>query len=359
MAQIDQVGSVRALEPLSRQQRFEVFQSHRQLKVLGERDVGHLRKQFQTLLWLGSGAVSLLQTCTKDRSHLAKGKWHFIKAPGNLFGAYKIDSRSIISTLKFIIVKTTFFFIALFLGNMMILNAQELLLPVSTPSETAKAEYVKALRAAEDANIPVFFERLNAAVKTDPNFFMAHAYMALAQTSFGQYENAVPSIKSALAVDAEGLNKGERIIRQALQTLEKDPRADIAESMASLTEAYPETAQAYELAAVSASWISKDAQAAKEYNLRLLELRPGHGGTYNALGYTYMALGEMGEAKAAFEKYLEVSPDEPNAWDSMGEYYMVAKDYAKSAEYYDKAAEMGMELAKERAEKARAAITKN
>jgi Tfp pilus assembly protein PilF len=67
----------------------------------------------------------------------------------------------------------------------------------------------------------------------------------------------------------------------------------------------------------------------------------------------------MGKAKAAFEKYLEVSPDEPNAYDSMGEYYMVAKDYAKSAEYYDKAAEMGMELAKERAEKARAAITKN
>jgi len=248
---------------------------------------------------------------------------------------------------------------ALCLGAPSFLTAQDSYLPVSTESEVAKAAYVKALQAAEHADILTFFEKLQAAVQADANFFMAYAYIALAQTSFGQYENAVPSIKSALAVDAEGLNKGERIIRQALQTLEKDPRADIAESMASLTEAYPETAQAYELAAVSASWISKDAQAAKEYNLRLLELRPGHGGTYNALGYSYMALGEMSEAKAAFDKYLEVSPDEPNAWDSMGEYYMVAKDYAKSAEYYDKAAEMGMELAKERAEKARAAITKN
>ncbi|NBC08846.1 MAG: hypothetical protein GVY26_16770 [Bacteroidetes bacterium] len=69
-----------------------------------------------------------------------------------------------------------------------------------------------------------------------------------------------------------------------------------------------------------------------------------------------MALGEMGKAKAAFEKYLELAPDEANAYDSMGEYYMVAKDYAKSAEHYDRAVELGMEDSKERAEKARAAL---
>lgn len=249
--------------------------------------------------------------------------------------------------------------VALCLGAPAFLTAQNSYLPVSTDSKVAKAAYVKALRAAEHADIPAFFENLQAAVQADADFFMAHAYMAIAETSFTEYEKAVPHIKSALAIDSEGLNKGERIIRQALQTLEKDPKADIAESMASLTEAYPQTAQAYELAAVSASWISKDPQAATKYNLRLLELRPGHGGTYNALGYSYMALGQMDKAKAAFDKYLEVSPDEANAYDSMGEYYMVSKDYAKSAEYYDKAAEMGMELAEERAEKARAAITKN
>ena len=253
-------------------------------------------------------------------------------------------------------MKTTFFFIALFLGNMMALNAQELLLPVSTPSETAKAEYVEALQAGENANMPVFFERLNAAVKTDPNFFMAYAYLAIAETSFGQYEKAAASIKSALAIDPAGFNEGEQIIRSALQALAKDPEADPAEFMAALTDAYPGTAQAHDLAAVSASWISKDSKAAIQHLQRLLELRPGYGGGYNSLGYNYMALEEMGKAKAAFEKYLELAPEEPNAYDSMGEYYMVAKDYAKSAEYYDKAAKMGMEPAKERAEKARAAL---
>ena len=126
--------------------------------------------------------------------------------------------------------------------------------------------------------------------------------------------------------------------------------------MAALTDAYPGTAQAHDLAAVSASWISKDSKVAIQHLQRLLELRPEYGGGYNSLGYSYMALGEMGKAKAAFEKYLELAPEEPNAYDSMGEYYMVAKDYAKSAEHYDRAVELGMEDSKERAEKARAAL---
>jgi ketosteroid isomerase-like protein/Tfp pilus assembly protein PilF len=256
-------------------------------------------------------------------------------------------------------MKTTFFFIALLMGNMMILSAQELLLPVSTQSETAKAAYVNALQAGENANMPAFYDGMKAAINTDPNFFMAHAYLAIAETSFGRYENAAASIKPALAIDPKGFNKGEQIIRQALQALDKDPKADPAQFMASLTAAYPNTAQAHDLAAVSASWISKDRKAAIRHLQRLLELRPGYGGAYNALAYNYMALEEMGKAKAAFEKYLELAPNEPNAYDSMGEYYMVTKDYANSVAYYDRAVALGMASSKERAEKARTALKGN
>ncbi len=246
--------------------------------------------------------------------------------------------------------------IALLLGGFHYLVAQELLLPVSTTSEAAKAAYVKGLQAAENANIPDFIAEMKAAVETDPNFFMAHAYLAMTATSFGQYEEAAAFIKPALAIDPAGFNQGEQIVRKALQALEKDPRADPAPFMASLTAAYPNTAQAHELAAISAFWISKDSKASVQHLMRLLELRPEYGGAYNSLGYNYMDLEEMDKAKAALEKYLELAPNEPNAYDSMGEYYMVTKDYAKSVEYYDRAVAMGMEEAKERAEKARAAM---
>ncbi|MEQ8704453.1 MAG: tetratricopeptide repeat protein [Phaeodactylibacter sp.] len=246
--------------------------------------------------------------------------------------------------------------IALILGSLSFLSAQDMYLPVSTTSKAAKAAYIKGIQATDSADLPTFYEAMNTALKSDPDFFMAYAYLAIAETSFTQYEKAAPHIKSALAIDATGLNKGELILRKALQTLDKDPKADVAKFMASLTDAYPNNAQAYGLAAISASWISKDPQASVKYTQQVIELRPEFGGSYNTLGYNYMALGEMEKAKAAFDKYLELSPNEPNAYDSMGEYYMVAKDYARSAEYYDKAAKMGMELAEERAEKAREAM---
>ncbi len=246
--------------------------------------------------------------------------------------------------------------IVLFLTSLTFLSAQDLYLPVTTTSEAAKAAYVKALQAAENSNIPVFFDELKSAAKTDPSFFMAYAYLSLAETSFGQYEKAAAYIQPALAIDPAGFNQGENIIRQALQALKADPKSDLASFMASLTAAYPNTAQAHELAATSASWISKDPKASVQHLLRLLEIRPGYGGAYNSLGYCYMALEKMDKSKAAFEKYLELAPNEPNAYDSMGEYYMVAKDYAKSAEHYDRAVALGMESSKERAEKARVAL---
>jgi tetratricopeptide (TPR) repeat protein len=256
-------------------------------------------------------------------------------------------------------MKTIFFSIALFLGIMTNVNAQDIYLPVSSTSETAKAEYFEALQAIENANIPGFFDGMKAAVKTDPNFFMAYVNLAFAETAFGQYEKAAAFIKPALAIDPAGFNKGEQIHRQALQAWEKDPKADPAEYMEALTAAYPNTAEAYDLAGRSAKWLSKDPKASVMYLLRLLELRPDFGGGYNSLGYTYLELEEMDKAKAAFEKYIALAPKEANAYDSMADYFMTNKEYARSVEYYDKAAAMGMDSAMERADQARAAMKGN
>lgn len=43
------------------------------------------------------------------------------------------------------------------LGFLTSLRAQDMYLPVSSKSETAKSDYFKALQAAENANIPAFF----------------------------------------------------------------------------------------------------------------------------------------------------------------------------------------------------------
>src|SRR5690606_25468351 len=131
-------------------------------------------------------------------------------------------------------IMKNFLFLALLLGFLTSLSAQDIYLPVSSKSETAKAEYFKAIQAGENANIPGFFDGMKAAVKTDPNFFMAYVNLAIAETAFGQYEKAAAFIKPALAIDPAGFNNAEKILRQALQALDKDPKADPAQYMEAL-----------------------------------------------------------------------------------------------------------------------------
>lgn len=248
---------------------------------------------------------------------------------------------------------------ALILGFLTSLSAQDIYLPVSSTSGKAKSEYTKALLAAENANIPAFFEGMNTAVKTDPNFFMAYVNLAFGETAFGQYEKAAAFIKPALAIDPAGFNEAEKIHRKVLEAWTKDPKADPAKYMEELTAAYPKTAESHDLAGRSAKWISKDAKASLKHLLRLVELRPEYGGGYNSLGYTYMELGEMGKAKAAFEKYIALAPKESNAYDSMGEYYLTNKEYAKSFEFYAKAVAMGNGSSMAGADQAAAAMKGN
>lgn len=72
-----------------------------------------------------------------------------------------------------------------------------------------------------------------------------------------------------------------------------------------------------------------------------------------------MVFGQMDKVKVVFDKYFEVLFDEVNVYDSMGEYYMVFKDYVKLVEYYDKVVEMGMEFVEEWVEKVCVVIFKN
>lgn len=63
----------------------------------------------------------------------------------------------------------------------------------------------------------------------------------------------------------------------------------------------------------------------------LVKLSPYYGGGYNMLSYANMAAGDMKAAKTSFKNYIKVFPNEADPYDSMGEYYMAAKDYKKSA----------------------------
>ncbi len=59
----------------------------------------------------------------------------------------------------------------------------------------------------------------------------------------------------------------------------------------------------------------------------------------NLLGYKHMAKGDMGTASAYFKNYINMYPNEYNAYDSMGEFMLKMGDTIAAQKYYQKAIE--------------------
>jgi tetratricopeptide (TPR) repeat protein len=232
-------------------------------------------------------------------------------------------------------------------------------LPLTASSPAAITAYREALEHAANVRLDQYFEKMEAAVEIDPNFFMGYAHRAMAEISFGEYEKAAKYIDQALSICSDDHTRAEQILCRLMAQWKADPKSSPEPLMEELVVVYPKTAEAYELAASCAVWIDKDHQQALNYYQAAQRLRPDYGPGYNMLGYAYLNTEQPAKAKEAFEAYLRLSPDEPNAYDSMGEYYLIMEDYAKSVEYYDQAVAMGLEGAKARADKAREAMAKD
>jgi tetratricopeptide (TPR) repeat protein len=64
---------------------------------------------------------------------------------------------------------------------------------------------------------------------------------------------------------------------------------------------------------------------------------PGSGHFHNHYGYAYIEHGLFTEAEREFRAYIRVSPDEANAYDSLGELFLMTGRPAMAVEYYDQA----------------------
>lgn len=247
--------------------------------------------------------------------------------------------------------KLILFAILVFVCNS--LRAQDYFLPVSTTSEEAKKNYQAAVMSVQHANFDAFRDLMLKALESDPEFFMALAHRGIGSLNAEDPGFPKEHIKKALAVSETKLTDSEKILRKALVMLDTDLKADITGVIKELQAAFPTTAQAYDYGLFINYFYKKDFPEAVKNGEMLVKLAPEYGGGYNMLGYANMEAGNMKAAKASFKKYIKKFPDVANPYDSMGEFYMKAKDYKNSAKYYQKAADMGLESSQKFADEAK------
>jgi len=213
------------------------------------------------------------------------------------------------------------------------LRAQDGKMPITTKSQEALNLYKGALTDFEEIKVSVGLDRLMNAIKIDPDFFMANFYLSLYY--FGTKDKSTEYANAAINCKAK-LSKAEELLRSTLPKIIADPKADVTDVGKQLVDMYPKDVWAYWFL-FSFQNIKQDTNGSFETLKKALDVTSNPAPVYNMLGYRYMEIGNNDEAAKAFDKYIELAPNNPNVYDSKGDYFMYVKDYSKAYDSYMKA----------------------
>ncbi len=203
--------------------------------------------------------------------------------------------------------------------------------PFSTGNVQALQLYIDGLRTSDPA-------LLEKALAVDANFGLA--YIAGARLALARSDAA-----GAESIIRRGLERGEQIAaveRAQLQLLDANLKGDTAiraKAAAELARALPSDAGA----AVAASQLAvaaRDYPSGVEWQSRALKIEPDNAELWNQLGYAEAYNRNLEGARTALLEYGRRTPNNPNAFDSLGEVHYRLGDFEGAEKYFLEAARM-------------------
>ena len=211
-------------------------------------------------------------------------------------------------------------------------------IPVTSSSQKALELYKTGSIAMFDVNMNKASDCFKKANELEPNFIMPNVLLA---TYYFYLKDMVKFKEFANKVLAStyNLNESEILIQKAIKRLLDDPNANVTEFGEKLVKLNPKSVYAYQMLATYQGF-AKDYDGQNKTYQAMLQLTKDQAPIYNSLGYNYMELNKIDEAWTSFEKYIAAAPKNPNAYDSMGDYYVKTKDYKKAHAYFSKAYRM-------------------
>lgn len=224
-------------------------------------------------------------------------------------------------------------------------------MPVTTNSKQALILFDEAMKYFERVDMAKAYELLVRALDEDPDFFMANYQLAMYHSWSGNLEQFREATSSAINCTAR-ISKAEELLKSAITGLRNNINADVTEFGKKLVEMYPRDENSYNNLVYFQSFIN-DTEGQLETLNKALGMVRNPAPFYNQLGYVYMSLDQNEKAEAAFDKYIELDPKNPNVYDSKGDFYMYIKDYKRAYESYMKASSIDAGWSSEKARRAK------
>jgi tetratricopeptide (TPR) repeat protein len=202
-------------------------------------------------------------------------------------------------------------------------------MPVTTASPKAKAFFEQGMVAFLNAHIAEATNDWRSAVREDPQFALAHAWIA--------FNTGIPTEENEERIRAKTLEAnvtpGERLmIRWIGGVKENDYITGIA-AMNDMVAMFPKDKRVLYLAG---NWLLLQGsyEPTVRFMERVLAMDNNYAPALNDLGYGYSGLGQYDQAIAAMERYVKALPRDPNPQDSYGEILRQAGRFNASLDHY-------------------------
>src|SRR5215207_2742455 len=205
-------------------------------------------------------------------------------------------------------------------------------IPVTTSSEEARKEFLAGRDLSEKLRLTDSISHFDKAISLDPNFALAELFRANVSPTAKEFFD---HLKKAVAL-ADKASDGERLLIQAAEAGANANPTQQKEILEKLVAAYPNDERAH-FTFGGYHFGQQDFTQAISHYKRATELAPGYSTAFNILGYAYRQNEAYSDAENAFEKYIELIPNDPNPYDSYAELLLKMGRFDEAITQYNKA----------------------
>jgi tetratricopeptide (TPR) repeat protein len=205
-------------------------------------------------------------------------------------------------------------------------------IPVTTTSEEARKEFLLGRDLSEKLRIQDSIQHFDKAISLDPNFALAELNRAnVSPTGKEFFEH----LNKAVTLSGKASN-GERLLILGNEAGANGDAAKQKEYLEQLVAAYPNDERAH-FALGGYHFGQQEIPQAIEHYKKATELQPEYSAAFNILGYAYRQAEDYGNAEKAFQKYIQLIPNDPNPYDSYAELLLKMGRFDESIVQYRRA----------------------
>lgn len=202
-------------------------------------------------------------------------------------------------------------------------------LPLTTKSAAARTAFRRGMALVENLRTDEALTAFQEAAKQDPNFALAHLFVAYTTTDPAE-ESAQREQAKALAKKA---SRGEQLAVRWLTGIRENDFVGGIAAMNDLLARFPRDKQVHFLAG---RWLIQQEEYGPGQRIleKALRVDRNYPAALNEIGYAYAYTGDFEKAYRAMERYVKLLPKEPNPQDSFGELSRMGGRFEAALEHY-------------------------